>query len=1408
MRFYYNKIALLAQPFYLVIEGYRMTFRQPASLATILFLFTTSTVIANAADWPTYQHDNHRSGATDATLKPASFGPLWTWQSPHPPQPAWAGPAKWDAYAGLRNLKSMRNYDPVFHVVAVGDRVLWGSTVDDSVHCVEAATGKTSWKFTTDGPIRVAPACHDGRVYFGSDDGYAYCVALADGKLVWKHRPIDPEQKIINNGRFISRWPVRTGVVVDGKTAYFAASLLPWKSSYLCAVDAATGQPKGDGRYTQKIEALTFEGPLVASPQMLIAPQGRVAPQLFRRADGKRLGGLRGGGGSFVVLTDKKHILHGPGNKTGWITSSNPANRAQIASYKNANAMVVRGDRSYVLTDTQIRASDWVKRKHLWTASGAYPFSLILTHDHLIAGGRDEVAIFDAKAGRLVWKHSISGRAYGLAVAGGRLLVSTDTGAIYAFAPGATTKDPIVRTEPKKKATSPVTPKPSPLQPITKIADADLLGRWVFQGPHAAAGKAKDLAGKTDAKLLGKAKLVRQGKYAALRLDGKTVSARIADDHNQATLPTKQFTAEAWVQIDKPQQWGGLIGAFQDNGNYERGWILGYTGSKFCIGVSAKRGAPTMTYLAANTPFRTKTWYHVAGTYDGTTMKLLVNGRLAAVSKTQQGDINYPPRTFYEIGAYHDKDENYRAKGLIHEVRVYRRVLSEAELKKSFESKPFDQVMPLTLPIGPWVQFTKPGEAVIRWHTDKPSPSILEVDFSGNKKNFTTPALTTEHAVTVTGLVHNRAGTYVVKALVDGKNQAADPQPIDTFYNYSLLDAGAEKSPYADSKLAAQAAAEILRQTTARRGLCLDYGCGDGQLAYELARSSNLRIICVDQDPTAVKTAREKLQQTGLYGSRITVHHVDDLAKLPLVGHGMNLIVSGRAVLGQLPAGGGAEVKRLLRPDGGQAIIGQPSGAVKTKLNKPALAKWLAKPTVTESKHGLWAVVTRAALGGAGEWTHLYGRSDNSAFGGESLAGASSTEDLQIQWLGRPGPRFQVDRNGRKPSPLSTAGRLFVQGHDRIAALDSYNGTILWSLEIPSIGRFNMPRDSGNWCVDREHIYLAVRDKLWQISAASGQLVKQHDVVAPNGDPQPLDWSYLASGKGQLIGSATRRNSAWRNFWGKGGQGWYDAAGGPVTHKICSDNLFSLDKKTGKTRWTYQDGVVINSTITLAAKRVFFVESRSAEVRKLPTRRIGNPALWNEQFLVALDAETGKKVWERSIDTANGDVGFHLAHAQDTLTLVASTGGRYHVHTYEAGDGEPRWNTQFAWGKRKADHGSHLSRPVIVGKRLYVRPAVLNLADGKILPIKIPVGGCGTYVATTGALFFRAGSGKNASVWDVATGRYTMWNRLRPDCWLSTIPAGGMLLAPEGGGGCSCGKWLETSVGMIPRAARRGKPAP
>ena len=31
------------------------------------------------------------------------------------------------------------------------------------------------------------------------------------------------------------------------------------------------------------------------------------------------------------------------------------------------------------------------------------------------------------------------------------------------------------------------------------------------------------------------------------------------------------------------------------------------------------------------------------------------------------------------------------------------------------------------------------------------------------------------------------------------------------------------------------------------------------------------------------------------------------------------------------------------------------------------------------------------------------------------------------------------------------------------------------------------------------------------------------------------------------------------------------------------------------------------------------------------------------------------------------------------------------------------------------------------------------------------------------------------------------------------VPAGGMVLVPEGGAGCSCGNWIETSLGFVPR---------
>ncbi|MFP6700417.1 MAG: hypothetical protein VB861_01665, partial [Planctomycetaceae bacterium] len=92
-----------------------------------------ASVAIHAADWPTHLHDNRRTGASSEKIDARRLVTAWTWQSPDPPRPAWSGPARWDAYAGHKNLPSMRNYDPVFHVTAAKGRVCFGSSTDDTV---------------------------------------------------------------------------------------------------------------------------------------------------------------------------------------------------------------------------------------------------------------------------------------------------------------------------------------------------------------------------------------------------------------------------------------------------------------------------------------------------------------------------------------------------------------------------------------------------------------------------------------------------------------------------------------------------------------------------------------------------------------------------------------------------------------------------------------------------------------------------------------------------------------------------------------------------------------------------------------------------------------------------------------------------------------------------------------------------------------------------------------------------------------------------------------------------------------------------------------------------------------------------------------------------------------------------
>ena len=336
----------------------------------VLMLTCLSSLIASASDWPSYRANLSRSAQTDASVSKI-LRPSWIYHSTHRPVPAWPLPGE---------ETPRMHTDRAFHVVTHGQTAYFGSSVDHQIRAVDTRTGELQWRFYAEGAIRFAPHVAQNHLYFGSDDGYIYCLDLATGTQVWRYRPGPADERIIGTGRMIATWPVRTGLAVQDNVVYAAAGIFPYEGLYITALNATTGteiwqnDTAGDLAWGLEYGGMAPQGYLLLSGNTLYVPSGRGMPAAFDRETGEFKKFLSQGaktGGSWALIDQGKLIAgvssQGDAAKIVYDEAGNKKG-ALFASF-NGIDVVLTPEIAYTLTAEGVIAVD--RQANLLEKTGA-----------------------------------------------------------------------------------------------------------------------------------------------------------------------------------------------------------------------------------------------------------------------------------------------------------------------------------------------------------------------------------------------------------------------------------------------------------------------------------------------------------------------------------------------------------------------------------------------------------------------------------------------------------------------------------------------------------------------------------------------------------------------------------------------------------------------------------------------------------------------------------------------------------------------------------------------------------------------------------------------------------------------------------------------------------------------------
>lgn len=634
----------------------------------------------------------------------------------------------------------------------------------------------------------------------------------------------------------------------------------------------------------------------------------------------------------------------------------------------------------------------------------------------------------------------------------------------------------------------------------------------------------------------------------------------------------------------------------------------------------------------------------------------------------------------------------------------------------------------------------------------------------------------------------------------------------------------------------AKRAASILEQTDARGGFGLVFGAGSGRLLEELLAQSGIHYTVFDPDPARVAELRKRYTESGLYGSRVSVHQ-GDTASHRLPPYVASLIVSeAPGSVGDVSSEDFADALfHPLRPYGGIAMLlledAQQEAFVaaveradleQAEVSRDSAAVFLKRP---------------GALPGAGSWTHQYADAANSAYSADELVKAP----LGIAWFGSEPNHKTLPRHMHGPIPHVVEGRLVLMGPNHISARCVYTGIELWSTELPRVGdnftsweheeemalgdrTVYFPNNPGANFIGAplvsaaDSIYVLHNDRCLRLDAATGEQLAEFEMPSTEQlrervrDPltqrllrsygsqlqqdQKLRWGHIRYEGDSLIVAAyphlfDDRQPGRTENW----------------NATSSEFLVVMDRYDGEIRWVQQARYGFrHNAIAAGAGKVFAVDHLSDKIRQILKRRGIQPDIDPEIF--ATDLQTGKVLWTYRDNVFGTSLSYSAAH--DVLAHSGHPGRRRalpdepqdRLLVLRGETGEKLWADSVT--QRRAPLGMHDRLQQIVGSS---GEGAVDLLTGQPLTQSDPltdqavpwnwVGAirCGTQNFSRHLALFRSGAAAFAELdgWPT-TGNVA---GVRPGCTNNLVVADGMLNVPDYTRTCSCSYQHQTSLGLV-----------